>query len=387
MTELGDGNFEAHYGRVGNSGVKEIYPMSKWEKIYKTKTTRKDHPYRDVTDLVSVAKSEPEDDQQVKITGVSREVQNLINFLQSCAKGTISRNYTVAVADVTEKQVDAAQTILDELIGLSKESTIKRDAINKALLGMYTTIPRKMSNTKLFLIQPEDDTPKFQRLLSNEQDLLDIMRGQVATQATQPKDTSSNLDLKSLGLTLELATPAMIAEIKAGTDLDFSKVGAIYYVEHGLHKGRYTKYPEIKNEKLFYHGSRNENWWSILNTGLKIRPANAIASGSMFGDGIYFANKARKSIGYTSLRGSYWASGSANQAFLALYQVNLGKHWDLFDGGKRYDYSMGRLNLATIGQKGYNSVFARGGADLMNDEYIIYEEPRCTVKYLIELKA
>jgi len=30
-------------------------------------------------------------------------------------------------------------------------------------------------------------------------------------------------------------------------------------------------------------------------------------------------------------------------------------------------------------------VFAKGGADLRNDEYIVYENNRCTIKYLIEL--
>jgi hypothetical protein len=36
-----------------------------------------------------------------------------------------------------------------------------------------------------------------------------------------------------------------------------------------------------------------------MQTGLLIRPSGAI-SGSMFGDGIYFADKAQKSIGYSS---------------------------------------------------------------------------------------
>ena len=54
---------------------------------------------------------------------------------------------------------------------------------------------------------------------------------------------------------------------------------------------------------LLFHGSRTENYWGILNTGLKIKPANAVQTGSMLGRGTYFANKARKSIGYTSLSG------------------------------------------------------------------------------------
>ena len=34
---------------------------------------------------------------------------------------------------------------------------------------------------------------------------------------------------------------------------------------------------------------------------------------------------------------------------------------------------------------GYDSVYAQGGADLRNDEFIIYEAEKCTVKYLVEI--
>ena len=55
-----------------------------------------------------------------------------------------------------------------------------------------------------------------------------------------------------------------------------------------------------------------------------IRPSGAIHTGSMFGDGIYFANKAQKSIGYSSLRGSYWTNGGSNKGYLALFDVHVG---------------------------------------------------------------
>ncbi|MFR1480267.1 MAG: hypothetical protein ACLSB9_33645 [Hydrogeniiclostridium mannosilyticum] len=89
-------------------------------------------------------------------------------------------------------------------------------------------------------------------------------------------------------------------------------------------KGRITK-------KLFWHGSRTENWWSILRTGLVLRPTNSVINGKMFGYGLYFAPRARKSVGYTSLRGSYWAGGHSNYGFMALYEVVYGKPYDVSD--------------------------------------------------------
>lgn len=33
----------------------------------------------------------------------------------------------------------------------------------------------------------------------------------------------------------------------------------------------------------------------------------------------------------------------------------------------------------------YDCFFAKGGADLRNNEYIVYEPAQCTVRYLIEM--
>lgn len=108
-------------------------------------------------------------------------------------------------------------------------------------------------------------------------------------------------------------------------------------------------------------------------------------TGSMFGNGIYAVNKARKSIGYTSLKGSYWASGSSNTAYLAIFEFATGKEWRILDNEK-YSYWMGRIDEQQVKSKGCDSVFARGGVDLRNNEYIIYNSNQCTIRYLIELK-
>jgi poly [ADP-ribose] polymerase len=40
-----------------------------------------------------------------------------------------------------------------------------------------------------------------------------------------------------------------------------------------------------------------------------------------------------------------------------------------------------------VNDEGYDSLYAKGGADLRNDEYIIFEGERCTIKYLIEIEG
>jgi poly [ADP-ribose] polymerase len=36
-------------------------------------------------------------------------------------------------------------------------------------------------------------------------------------------------------------------------------------------------------------------------------------------------------------------------------------------------------------QEGYDSVFAKGGADLRNNEYIVYDGVQCTIAYIVEI--
>jgi len=140
----------------------------------------------------------------------------------------------------------------------------------------------------------------------------------------------------------------------------------------------------VKNKTidLLFHGSRNENWWSILNSGLLLRPSNAIINGKMFGTGIYAARLCRKSIGYTSLSGARWTNGGEKRAFLALNVLHVGKQLKI----QKHESWCYDLNYNNLKKKGdYDSLWAIGGADLINDEFIVYTEPQCTIKYLVEI--
>jgi poly [ADP-ribose] polymerase len=100
-----------------------------------------------------------------------------------------------------------------------------------------------------------------------------------------------------------------------------------------------------------------------------------------FGDGIYFADKAQKSIGYSSLRGSYWTKGGDDKAYLALFDVHLGNQKEILN----HTSSCYSLSDKVLKKDNYDSVFAKGGADLRNNEYIVYNAAQCTVSHLIEI--
>ena len=137
----------------------------------------------------------------------------------------------------------------------------------------------------------------------------------------------------------------------------------------------------VKKKRLYWHGTRNENLFNLLQTGLLIRPAGAVHTGSMFGDGIYFADKAQKALGYTSLKGSYWAKGSANKGYLMLFEVHVGNQKEI----EKHNSDCYSLCEKILKKDKYDSVFAKGGYDLRNNEYVIYNSQQCTITHLFEL--
>lgn len=378
----------AEYGRIGASPQRRDYPMNQWDKKYNEKIKK---GYVDQTDLV-------EDLIQVEKTKKSeyKEIENkviaeIVERLQAMARKAISENYTISSNKVTQAMVDEAQDILTSLLTID---TVEK--FNDTLLVLFTTIPRKMGNVRDFLARTDKD---FSEIIQKEQDLLDVMKGQVVQKqvvddAAEEDDTLyENTILEQLGLVFEECDANDIATIKASLGEisgKFHKAWRVTNLKTQQRFDEFVKLNKIKDKRLLFHGSRNENWWSIINSGLVLKPTNAVITGKLYGYGIYFAPKARKSLGYTSLSGSYWVHGNSNSGFMALMDVAYGVPYDVYDFNSKY-YDMNYDNLQRFKQ-GANCLHAHAGANLggysslKNDEIIVYKEEQCTIKYLVELR-
>ena len=374
-------SWTAEYGRVGSSPQRREYPMSQWDSKYNEKIRKGYVDQSDlVEDLIQVEKPKSSEYRAIE----NRVIAEIVDRLQRMAKQAISENYTISANKVTQAMVDEAQNILTSLLGISDV-----DAFNNTQLKLFTTIPRKMSNVQGHLARSTND---FARIIQKEQDLLDVMMGQVVQhqvieEAVDETTKNSNTILEQLGLEFEECDANDIAIIKTalGSCVDkFHKAWRVKNLKTQKRYDEFVKENKITNTKLLFHGSRNENWWSIINSGLVLKPTNAVITGKMFGYGIYYAPKARKSLGYTSLSGSYWARGSSNSGFMALMDVAYGKPYDVhsFDS-KYYNFNYDALQRACPGA---NCLHAHEGSMLRNDEIIVYKEEQCTIHYLIELK-
>jgi poly [ADP-ribose] polymerase len=381
MTPMGD-EFEAEWGRIGVTSTKTRYPISKWKSQYNSKINK---GYKDVTNLVKVTKS-----SSTHKSIADKQIAQLFDRLMNFAKKSVTDNYTISSEAVTQIQVHEAQDLLNSLTSMAVVGSTKQ-MLNDLFLELYAVIPRRMNKVQNFLVQvdvkTQDDLQKVRTMIDNEQKTLDVMAGQVsigATDATNTVPDSTILD--SLGITVESVTDTDVQLIKKMMGFsDAQEFRAAYRVSHKESRDRFTNFMGTASNKkieLFWHGSRNENWISILQAGLKIRPANAILTGAMFGNGIYYADKYRKSANYTSLNGSHWARGTQNSAFLALLDVHVGKQYEI----TKHSSECYNLNAEKLKKKGeYHSVFARSGYDLINNEYIVYTPNQSTIKYLVEV--
>lgn len=367
------------YGRVGATCQTASYPSSKWSSLIASKVKK---GYKDVTELFIVEDT----GDKVDFTTISdRHIDALIKKLEGYTKGQVTRNYQVSAEAVTEKQVAEAQSLLDALMQVKKN----REA-NRILLDLYAVIPRKMKQVADHLLDENADFRygMIEEFISKEQDLLDTMAQQVkqVVLTKENKNDKATL-LDAMGIEIFNVRPDQETMIKGKLANLEDRYLRAFRVENKKTKANFDKFiakAQNKTTHLYFHGSRNENWLPILQTGLVLRPTNAVITGKMFGYGTYFADKAQKSWGYTSARGSYWARGGQDEAFMALFAVHTGNHLHV----KRHESWHSQLDEKKLKAKGdYDSLFAEGGADLRNNEFIVYNEAQTTVKYLIHMKG
>lgn len=356
---------EIEYGRVGAKPMKMKRPIQLWNETYDKHI--KDG-YIDRTDLLSIQE-----------TGEYKTIEDpytrqLIEFLISRSKEIINECYSVSYTEVSSKMISAAQKIINN-IGLQQSM----EAVNDLLKKLYVIIPRKMKNVSDYLIA---DMKQIGDVIEREQELLDIM-------ASQVDDLDNSNDKKTIleanGLSVKLVeSDKEIDQIKSHMGEQKSHFIKAFRIKNKKTDENFLKWCKDNNISktdvhFYYHGSKNENYWGILKDGQKLNP-NASVCGKMFGYGLYYANKAKKSMNYTSIS-ARWRSGIENRGYLAVFKVAYKNplHVSMFE--------MWMTNIRTSKDiNGHDAVFAHGGLSLINDEIVIYNENQVTLCYLIEIK-
>jgi hypothetical protein len=120
-----------------------------------------------------------------------------------------------------------------------------------------------------------------------------------------------------------------------------------------------------------WHGTSQANCLSILKSGLRVSPPSTAAiAGKMFGNGVYGAKVSSKSLGYTF--GRWGQGGTGDSGWLFVCQFAMGKTKVVYDCCNQ--------------PRDHDSVWAKSGRGLYNDELIVYRNSQVTITHLLECK-
>ena len=406
IPDANQSGFTVEYGRIGAPSFRTAhYPIDMYYKKYYEKI---DKGYVDQTDLVKTAVAATSNDDGFKAIA-DKDVNALIQALRKYASDTIKANYTISQNAVTQEMLDKAKELIDKLNNIAdnigKGRPYAKLDFNDTLIRLFKTIPRKMSKVNDYLLH-SDDAKEAAKVIDREQKLYDVLLAnyqtqQATTTAKAVADGSSAQNngptetiLEKFGLECQLVDDQKtIDEIKGHLGQVASKFKRAFIVVNKKTQDKYasfmSQFPNCKT-KLFFHGSKNENFWSILKNGLLLNP-KASVTGKMLGIAIYFSPTAAKSLNYTSLQGSYWSGGNSKVGYMAVFAVAI-------DPANCYNVTTSREIDTCYGmtwdklqktQPGATYTYAHGGPGkyLRADEVAVYREDQCTIRYLIELQV
>ncbi|CAD8137177.1 unnamed protein product [Paramecium octaurelia] len=232
------------------------------------------------------------------------------------------------------------------------------------------------------------------------------------------------LNIKMLTLTKDDLEYKMIKTYMGKTQT--VKISNIFAIER---KGEAKKFEQFNNgpRMLLWHGSKISNFISLMALGLKIAPSWAVNTGALYGKGIYFADQFAKSYNYTTdstIRqgNNNWRSQLQYQnlqkyRYLLLCEVSCTNQVDLYNYHQQdiSTYFKPEITLRVVGSQGPDSMSQiklpngcvvpignlvsqpfpdhlkeklghQNGFKTAQTEYIIYDESRVRIRYLVQIE-
>ena len=319
-----------------------------------------------------------------EVTRILRQIidENIHNISSMTSLKLTSNGFETPLGPVTKEHVQKAKEPLELLKNLLVDGKLNQDLRSV-----------KENNNKYFSLIPHPFGSKIkiedwildERKLSEEFELLDnlesaVQMGSALQNTSQQKNALGSdidiLDDKKEFDRIEKYIYNSRAHNHQGTDVYRYKVKQIFKIRIPNERNRFEVIKnQYDNEKELFHGSKNCNILSIVKSGLIIPPCNASGvTGRMMGNHIYFACNSTKSMNYCT---NFWNRSHTSKndnIFLFLSNVRLGKILTVF-----------KSTPSGI-PKGHDSIWAKAGRDLYNDEFVINKLEQHTLTYMVELK-
>lgn len=276
---------KASYGRMGVSkgelfGERSfMYPLSMfWIKYYE----KIGKGYVDRTELYldkePVKKQAKQSEKKTLSQKQNSPSSELFGKLRSFAKNAVKKaNVKVPI---TQAIINKSKELLDAM-----RTAKTTEEFNKHLMDLVSILQRPVRTGDGRGVKDlmADSSSDFARIINRESDLVAAMEG------VKSGGVAEAGDFNDYDIEVYEATEKQKAEVlRHLSDLLKSKVKNVYRVIPKQQKERFDSYLEknnIKSVRQLWHGSRNENWMSIIQNSLQLNP-NAVITGKMFGHGI-----------------------------------------------------------------------------------------------------
>ncbi len=337
------------------------------------------------------------------IINIDNEISSLVKRLYDEAgagctsqlNGSLKASAENPLGTLTLTQINEGKKILTEVNATLSNNPNLIDSVDKEVINLtsefYATIPQSIP------IRPRDELGRERWLkqyalnnstiLDEKNDLLELLSD---VQGLVTGFGSDDLATKYKELNCEFvahhSSSSDFQRIKKFVEETQSKhhywklrVKNVWKVgvkaqQTGKHRDYMNK---IGNVKPLFHGSRPSNILGICKKGLLLRPPGAYVTGSMFGNGLYFADQSTKSSQYATSRFGGSSAKYGNSYFMFVTDVSLGKI-------KEYEHAQTHLQSAPTG---YNSVMGKAGSSLVHNEFIIYDLKQQELQYLVEFET
>lgn len=287
---------------------------------------------------------------------------------------------------VTAANIDQARAILMDLEPFIRQQDFDSRRFIGELEKYLMLVPQKVGSRQGWHrdVLPDTDALTEQgALLDQLESSIEIAEQRVRDAKNKPDEKTAQIFDVSIELTDDPALRKRIIQL-------YEDGRQSIHASHRLKPGRIFKVSLASMDQDYeqdgkqlggvmelWHGTRAHNLLSILKSGLIIPKSSGSihVTGRMFGDGLYFSDQSTKSLNYAY---GYWDGGRRDdRCFMFLADVAMGNPWH-----------PNKTGSSVVPPKGYDSVFARGGRDVvMNNEMIVYRTSQARLKYLVEFTA
>jgi len=404
LEEVNDGTFLLKRGEIGvqvgkNKIRSTLQPMTSWDitvasylsRGYKMVPGRTEPPLRTVFRKQTQKREyRPEKDLFA---------QALVQMLLALAKKVVEENFSSNVLlDVpSQEQFSEGERLLKVLAeGYGFMDTRE---FNRILCEYFMVMPRRMKylNDNLAKgkdrhgkkLSDQDAALERAKIASVEKDRFDILKSLVSGTPGEDLDIRQTAT-EANGISIRGVTKDEEAWIQKHLAENASKYLRAWRIENHRTEKDFDDYCtkehliDGKGIDHLFHGSRGENFWSIITNGLTVNPLNVVITGKAYGQGTYFAPDARKSLGYTDRLGSKWVNGGRETGLLGIYKVATGKR---YDGSHGCDSSLTWSKLQKICPGAHCTWAESRYSGFIMDEVIVYQDCQSTIEYLVEISA